>query len=135
MSSLRGWGGYSFSPSSRQSEFCSCHPAYRGALWQRRPAQYEETVKRLLHGLCHRSCGFLNPAGRESLVALRVRAEHQNPAQRLLPLSSGQNQHQLAAFPAIMLQYTIFEPPEFASIRFDQEKDTSHHQSACKADL
>jgi hypothetical protein len=104
-------------------------------LWQRKPAQNEETVKRLLHGLCHRSCGFLNPAGRESLVALRVRAEHQNPAQRLLPLSFGQNQHQLAAFPAIMLQYTIFEPPEFASIRFDQEKDTSHHQSACKADL
>lgn len=78
------------------NQFCSSNPAYRGALWQRKPAQNEETVKRLLHGLCHRSCGFLHPAGRESAIVHLARAEHQKPAQRLRPLFASQHQYQPA---------------------------------------
>lgn len=77
--------------------FRSSHPRCRDALPPHRPARNAGNANHQPCDLCHRSCGFLHPAGRESTVALRARAEHQNPAQRLRPLFAGQHQYQPAA--------------------------------------
>ena len=100
VSSLRGWEVYSFSPSSRQSGIKPVlfqSSSVSECIVATKPAQNEETVKRPLHGLCHRSCGFLHPVGRESAIVHRARAEHQNPVQRLRLLFAGQHQYQPAA--------------------------------------